>query len=895
MIVNTARTKTILIAVLLLLTVVPTVLLQPGDAVECEPTCDSCHYAHDRVYYAWLDITRFNVPSALNGTDVGVVGVQLRLHGNVGLGYTTVRRGHLTLTANNDRVGVQRPKQEFISMLPGFHSFKWNVTGRLDGIDTMHVEVYALGVHLNVEFFESGDSGSLVVTDPVNVPPRVSFTQPDGYNDVATNSYQVALDIEDPNNDPMLADFYYDNDRNKFNGSTIIARSVPFPETYTWDTRAIPNGWYYLHVDVDDQMGGHDSATSTYPVIVSHSNRVPNTELISPLEDGTALDPEVTFSWRSEDLDGDVLTYEVWVGRDTEHMELVGTTGTTTFSYEPDDNSRLYWTVIPDDGSVRGWCRNGPRVFTTNINYPVEVDLILPLDGSVVPGPDVKLVWYGRDLDFEQVLYSVWLEADGETTRLVREWDDPAGPVLVVPDLVPGETYIWWVEGDNPFSPKGVSDRWSFTVASDGVPVAQLEDEQFDLDGVTLFWSPSAQGAAPDHYDVHLVDHTGGDTLLVAGTGGTSLSFHGMVEDTTYHWYVIPYDADGGQGHSIPSFRTFVYDTNSPPTANISHPYLEVTPGPHFLEWSGNDPDGDPISYDIYLDPVNATDLVAGNINDTRLQVDLDAGRMYFWRVVPRDAQSVGEAAVGVVATGPEGTDLGATGGLLSPTDGATVAPPMVNLTWEASDPLNRTLLFSLYLNTSGGDPLAGPPLVFNATTPWFVIELEDGTDVSWAVEVRPLRGPISLLGSASFTVDKGATEKPFSRLVVNDVINATDVVVRALEAVSFTGMDVSLDQGPLEYQFDFGDGTASGWTERSESKHTYLKEGVYNASLTVRGPEGLTSEPSVVQVTVVPGDTSSDEPVPGLTAILGALAMLGATLVAFSARRRYITRGGTR
>ena len=181
MIVNTARTKTILIAVLLLLTVVPTVLLQPGDAVECEPTCDSCHYAHDRVYYAWLDITRFTVPSALNGTDVGVVEVQLRLHGNVGLGYTTVRRGHLTLTANNDRVGVQRPKQEFVSMPPGFESFKWNVTGRLEGTDTMHVEVYALGVHLNVEFFESGDSGSLVVTDPVNAPPRVSFTQPDGH------------------------------------------------------------------------------------------------------------------------------------------------------------------------------------------------------------------------------------------------------------------------------------------------------------------------------------------------------------------------------------------------------------------------------------------------------------------------------------------------------------------------------------------------------------------------------------------------------------------------------------------------------------------------------------------------------------------------------------------
>ncbi len=56
---DSARTKTILVAVLLLLTVVPTLLVQTGDAVECEPICDSCHDSHDRVYHAYLDITRF--------------------------------------------------------------------------------------------------------------------------------------------------------------------------------------------------------------------------------------------------------------------------------------------------------------------------------------------------------------------------------------------------------------------------------------------------------------------------------------------------------------------------------------------------------------------------------------------------------------------------------------------------------------------------------------------------------------------------------------------------------------------------------------------------------------------------------------------------------------------
>jgi len=897
MIVTTRRTKATIVAVLLLLTLVPTVLLQTGDAVECEPTCDFCHYAHDRVYHAYLDITRFIVPSGLNGTDAGVVEVQLHLHGNVGLGYTTIRRGHLTLTANDDRVGVQRPKQDFISMDPGFRSFYWNVTGRLEGLDTMHVEVYALGVHLNVEFFESGDSGSVSVTNPVNAPPRVSFVQPDGYDDVATSSYQVVLDIDDPNNDPMLADFYYDNDRNRNNGSTIIARSVPFPDTYTWDTRGLPNGWYYLHVDMDDQMGGHDSATSSFPVIVSHSNQVPNTELILPLVDGTVRDPVMTFTWRSEDRDGDRLTYEFWVGREVEHMELVGTTDQTSFAFEPHDNARLFWNVIPNDGKVRGWCRNGPRSFTTNIDYPVEVELVLPPDGSVVPGPDVKLVWYGRDLDFEQVLYTVWLELDGDATRLVRGWDDPAGPLLIVPDLVPGETYSWWVEGDNPFSPRGVSERWEFTMASSGVAVASLDDEEVATDGTTtLHWSPSFTGITPVIYDVHLVYHTGGDVLLLAGTSATTLTLHELTEDATYHWYVIPYDDDGNQGYSIPSFRTFLYDLNSPPTVDIANPYLETDPGTHVLEWSGHDDDGDAISYDVYIDPVNATSLALANTTDTRLSVNLDADRMYFWRVVPRDAHSVGEAVQGVVVTGPNGTDVSASGSLMAPEEGTSVAPPLVNLTWEAFDPLNRTLLYHIYINTTGGDPLSGPPLVVNATTPWFVIELEEGDLVAWAVEVRPLHGPVSLLGTATFAVTTGALEDPVARLSVDGKPFGAAAQVEALVRVALSGAQ---SEGPageaLEYLFDYGDGTASGWIPDPSVEHTYLKEGRYNASLTVRVVDGPTSETVTVRVDVAPGDKGSDEDVPGMGGALGAMALMVAALLALAMPRQDRRRGGAR
>jgi hypothetical protein len=561
----------------------------------------------------------------------------------------------------------------------------------------------------------------------------------------------------------------------------------------------------------------------------------------------------------------------------------VGTTTETSFEYGADDNARLVWNVIPNDGSVRGWSKNGPRTFTTDIAYPVQIDLILPRDGAVVPGPDVKLVWYGRDLDYERVLYTVWLDHGGETARLVKNWDDPAGPVLVVPDLTPGETYTWWVEGDNPFSPRGESERWTFTVASGGTPVVLLEDEVVGTEGATLHWSPEVGGPVPERYDVHLVDHAGGPRLLVRGTTATSMVVHDLVEDATYHWYVVPYDAEGRAGLSVPSFRTFSYDDNSPPVASIDSPHLVVEPGTHVLEWSGQDPDGDDITYDVFIDPVNGTTLAEANTPATRLSLVLDADRMYFWRVVPRDEFSVGEAARGVVLVGPAGTSTPATGELLGPSDGATVPPPVVNLTWDATDPLGRTLLYTIYLDTEGGDPFWTTPLVVNATTPWFVVELEEGIQVSWAVEVRPIEGPVSLLGTASFTVAVGKVEAPVAVLEVDGNPPGTSVEVRALARVVLNGsLSTSSTAGDLEYLFDYGDGTASGWVETPRVEHTYLTEGTYNAGLSVRLVDGPESDVAHVVVIVLPGDKASDEEVPGMAGILGALAMMLASLLAF-------------
>src|SRR4030042_909796 len=88
----TVRSRAVLLLALAML-LVPAGLYHPGDAAECTPVCDNCHYAHDQIYHAYADIYEFSVPSTIDGAERKQVRVMIQLYGSVGLGYTTISRG----------------------------------------------------------------------------------------------------------------------------------------------------------------------------------------------------------------------------------------------------------------------------------------------------------------------------------------------------------------------------------------------------------------------------------------------------------------------------------------------------------------------------------------------------------------------------------------------------------------------------------------------------------------------------------------------------------------------------------------------------------------------------------------------------------------------------------
>lgn len=109
-------------------------------------------------------------------------------------------------------------------------------------------------------------------------------------------------------------------------------------------------------------------------------------------------------------------------------------------------------------------------------------------------------------------------------------------------------------------------------------------------------------------------------------------------------------------------------------------------------------------------------------------------------------------------------------------------------------------------------------------------------------LKVRDLRGGES--GRVSATIDAGGpvpNRPPTACLLASSTELAPGVSI---------GVDAQLsedrDDDPLEYRFDWGDGSVAEWAELPCLEHVYGKEGSYTIILQVRDPGGLLDSASI-------------------------------------------------
>ncbi len=473
-----------------------------------------------------------------------------------------------------------------------------------------------------------------------------------------------------------------------------------------------------------------------------------------PLEpaDGANQTPlAMLLTWScGDDPDGDPVTYEVRLDRNSPPAETIAEslTDRSLFIRGLEPHTTYYWQVRATDGLVE------PSVgpvwrFRTRNQPPGQVSDPEPQHAAVGVDINADLRWQAAtDQDGDPVIYRVELgptqppEYAGSTANTQF---DPG-------TLQEGTTYYWRIVAEDAFGGSTPGPTWRFQTgivpnlppSAPSNPVPQ--DGQGGVDpGVTLAWSPSID---PDGdaivYDVHL-GVTNPPGFMVSQSASTFDPPGDLSYDTTYFWQIIADDSEGARVDGPVWWFKTGPEPNAPPEAPASPNVQDGAVGVAVdvaLSWAASsDPNGDPVSYDVYFGvedepPLVASSLVSPNYDPPG---DLGYSTTYNWRVVAADDQ--GGATSGPYwsfTTAPEPNTPPSQPLPVSPANGATDQPVQPTLSWVASsDPDGDPVVYDVYLGTA-----LPPPLLTTVTaTSLAVGPLDYATTYWWQVRARDDRG----------------------------------------------------------------------------------------------------------------------------------------------------------
>lgn len=175
---------------------------------------------------------------------------------------------------------------------------------------------------------------------------------------------------------------------------------------------------------------------------------------------------------------------------------------------------------------------------------------------------------------------------------------------------------------------------------SDPNPLNGSIDQPLDLN---LSWTCSDPDGDPLTYDVYF--GTSNNPPLVADNRTTTTYNPGQLNNNIkYYWKIVAKDNHGASTSGpIWSFNT-IATVNNPPNAP-SNPNPEngaINQSTYLiLSWNCSDPDGDPLTYDVYFGnsvdpPIVSADQINTNFNPGQLT----SNTLYYWKIIAKDNHS---------------------------------------------------------------------------------------------------------------------------------------------------------------------------------------------------------------------------------------------------------------
>jgi len=162
---------------------------------------------------------------------------------------------------------------------------------------------------------------------------------------------------------------------------------------------------------------------------------------------------------------------------------------------------------------------------------------------------------------------------------------------------------------------------------------------------VVFSWS---EGANATSYTLSVVNMQTQSKITREGLTTTSVSID-LDKRYPYQWSVSSVSSDyPADSPSSAAWRFYLPgdgESNSAPfPAQLLSPSsgesIQLTAGNFQFQWSGSDPDGDALTYSLYVDKVDGKQTpvpALTNLTSTSLDVALDGDSVYYWRVYSED------------------------------------------------------------------------------------------------------------------------------------------------------------------------------------------------------------------------------------------------------------------
>jgi hypothetical protein len=667
----------------------------------------------------------------------------------------------------------------------GLQVREYDPTGDLDPATTYYWQITArdsLGATSQSSLLAFTTAGP---TGPPNRPPAAAEAPepPDG-------ELGVEIDLElgwsggvDPDGDPVSFRVVLDTVNPPVTvlvGVTTTTAVVVGPLAHTRT--------YYWQIIAEDSHG----ARTPGPVWNFSTTDVPNAppgapRSPQPTSGAIGVDPGASLTWQSGgDPEGDAVVYDVYFGP-FNPPPLAGSTAFTSF--DPPDgidyDTTYFWRVEARD--ARGGRTSGPlwRFSTRSQNYPPSAPSS-PHPGAGLTGvpATVVLTWdESHDPDGDDVTYEVYFGTSNPPVfsgeRSTASFDPPG-------DLAYMTTYRWRIVARDEDGAETTGPLWSFTTGTAPNHPPQAPANPSPPDGATGIdgWTSLDWGAVPDPdgdpvaYDVYF--GVTDPPPFVQHQAAIYYDPPGFLDyATTFHWQVVAKDMWGettpGPVWSFTTGERPNYPPSAPANPNPAHGATGIALEA-VMSWSpGVDPDGDPLSYDVFLGLANPPPY-AGNWPAPSFDPpgDLLADSHYYWQVLTRDEHGAPVAGPLWEFTTGSGNHAPSAPSSPAPAAGAAGVPISTLLGWAGgADPDGDPVVFDVYLGTA--DP---PPIVITQSSATYdpPADLAYESLYHWRVVARDDRGGETSSPTWTFLTEDAPNQPPSGPNSPDPVNGATGI-----------------------------------------------------------------------------------------------------------------------